>query len=95
MQCIIQGCPSEQSDIRALKVCHRAQHAPQVLADTLHCPYPILLPRNLPRFVSSSPRPLKVATATHNGHTLVHDRLSDPKVAVDPLPDAGGFGNRV
>jgi hypothetical protein len=42
-----------------------------------------------------SPRPLKVATATHNSHTLVHDRLADPKVAVDPLSDAGGFGNGV
>jgi hypothetical protein len=43
--------------------------------------------------ISSSPCPLKVSTATHNGHTLVHDRLADPEVAVDPLPDAGGFSN--
>jgi len=42
-----------------------------------------------------SPCPLKVAAATHNGHTLIHDRLADPKVAVDPLADTRRFGEGV
>ena len=41
---------------------------------------------------SQSPRPLKVRTAAHDGDALVHDGLTDPKVGVDPLADAGGFG---
>jgi hypothetical protein len=66
-----------------------------------HSKYPSLpVSRSLPFAVScasilSSSRPLEVTTAAHDGHTLVHDRLADPKVAVDPLPDSGGFGEGV
>jgi hypothetical protein len=96
MQCIIQGCPSEQSDIRVLKVCHRVHSTRR---KSLSAPFitRIIVPL-LSIFRASTPpssRPLKVATAAHNGHTLVHDRLADPEVAVDPLPDAGGFGDGV
>jgi hypothetical protein len=33
------------------------------------------------------PRPLKVPAATHHRNTLIHNRLADPEVAVDPLAD--------
>jgi len=35
---------------------------------------------------------LKVGTCSEEGHALVHDCLADPEVVVDPLLDAGCFG---
>jgi hypothetical protein len=39
--------------------------------------------------------PLKIRTRSEEGDALVHDRLTDPEVVVDPLLDAGGFGELV
>jgi hypothetical protein len=91
MQCIKRRTLPELS-IRAIghqgtKVRHRAQHALPVSQSGF-----LAVPRSS---TLSSPRPLKVAAAAHDCYTLVHDRLADPKVAVDPLPNAGGFGEGV
>lgn len=49
----------------------------------------------VPNLMRPSPRPLKVPTTSHDSNALVHDRLADPKVAVNPLADAGRFGELV
>jgi hypothetical protein len=41
------------------------------------------------------PRPLKIPTAPHDSNTLIHNRLTNPKVAVDPLADTGRLGEGV
>tara|TARA_R110002003_G_scaffold73_5_gene6838 strand:+ start:6188 stop:6385 length:198 start_codon:yes stop_codon:yes gene_type:complete len=38
---------------------------------------------------------LKVRTRREEGHALIHDRLADPEVVVDPLLDAGRFAELV
>ena len=52
-----------------------------------------------PPIISTStpqlPGPLKVPTAAHYSNTLIHNRLADPEVAVDPLADAGRLGEGV
>jgi hypothetical protein len=95
MQCIIQGVhPNNQtSGLSRSAIVHSTRRRSLLTLFIARIPF-----SSLAVFRASkrpSPRPLKVATATHNGHTLVHDRLADPKVAVDPLPDAGGFGDGV
>jgi hypothetical protein len=39
--------------------------------------------------------PLKIRTRGKKRDALIHDGLADPKVVVDPLLDAGGFGELV
>jgi hypothetical protein len=41
---------------------------------------------------ASLPLPLEVGTRRKEGHALVHDRLANPEVVVDPLLDARCFG---
>lgn len=39
--------------------------------------------------------PFKVRTRSKKRDALIHDRLADPKVVVDPFLDAGGFGELI
>lgn len=55
---------------------------------TTHIP-PIFLP-----IVSSTP-PLEVAATAHDRNALIHDRLADPEVVLNPLLDRGRLGEGI
>lgn len=47
------------------------------------------------RIIAPSPPPLKIPTTPHQRHALIHDRLADPEVVLDPFLEVGGVGEGV
>lgn len=62
---------------------HAALHATKASVHSLH------------HSVRHLPLPFKVRTRREKRHALIHDRLADPEVIIDPLLDAGGLGELV
>jgi hypothetical protein len=54
-----------------------------------------ILPLSTYVYIRDLSLPLKIRARGEKSDTLVHDRLADPQVVVDPLLDARGFGKLV
>ena len=92
-------CSITRSERKQLLDSHRSFpfHQPSRIERGYHVPHIHVLAYLLlqPTSKSQLPRPLKVPTASHHSNTLIHNGLADPKVAVDPLADAGRLGEGV
>ena len=55
----------------------------------------ICLSRSPTLYSKHSSLPLKVATRTHDGNTLIHDSLTQPEITIKPFPDLSVLRDRL